>query len=154
MVVNVSPISYGHVLLVPSPQRCLPQVRKRWPLWSSVFSLLLSLLHKVISLSGNEYMYLRIIDVNIWLSNSHGSKCHGQLFPVTNKLPLMSPCIPAPAPSVWTLHDLLRLAGAGGGGGGLVQKMRGMRDIPCTCSLFTRSSFAANKHIFLLISCK
>lgn len=29
VVVNVSPISYGHVLLVPSPQRCLPQVRKR-----------------------------------------------------------------------------------------------------------------------------
>ena len=26
VVVNVSPIDYGHVLLVPHPQKCLPQV--------------------------------------------------------------------------------------------------------------------------------
>ena len=30
VVVNVSPIEFGHILIVPSPKKCLPQVHTVW----------------------------------------------------------------------------------------------------------------------------
>ena len=63
VIVNVSPIDYGHVLLVPDPSSCVPQVcynlhesskfvfKSKHHTWDDILSLYIRMLKKVESLS-------------------------------------------------------------------------------------------------------